>query len=520
MAETNKMKTQAIAICLFLEMVGAVCAAGPDLKRPNILLILADDMGWSDVGCYGSEIATPNLDSLARGGLRFTQFYNTAKCNPSRACLLTGVYAQQCGMMNPAKIQHAVTLGEVLRTAGYRTLWSGKHHGTENPFTRGFDHYFGLRDGACNYFNPGIQRPGEGRPAQKRYGKRSWCIDDQTLQPYTPEEKDFYTTDYFTKYGLQWLDELQQSDPAGHTPFFLYMAYNAPHDPLMAWSEDIAKYQGKYLAGYEAVRNARYQRQVAMGLIDPKVSPLSDRESPDWADLSAEKKQEEDRKMAVYAAMVDRLDQNIGKLLAKIKAMGREQNTLVIFCSDNGGSAEVVNLKGGTGEIGSLTRWTSLGGAWANVSNTPLRKFKNYSHEGGIRTPLIAYWPALIKQAGISSWPGHFIDFMPTLVEITGAKYPQQIDGTEIVPMQGQSLLPALRGAALPERKPIFWQWSKGRAVRVDPWKLVQWGDKGAWELYDMSADHTETKNLAAQHPDKVKALSAMWDTWYAECGK
>ncbi|MCF7675372.1 MAG: sulfatase-like hydrolase/transferase [Akkermansiaceae bacterium] len=226
-----------------LDMLGAVCAAEPDLKRPNILLILADDMGWSDVGCYGSEIATPNLDSLARGGLRFTQFYNTAKCNPSRACLLTGVYAQQCRMMNPAKIQNAVTLGEVLRTAGYRTLWSGKHHGTENPFTRGFDHYFGLRDGACNYFNPGFQRPGEGRPAQKRYGGRSWCIDDQTLQPYTPVEKDFYTTDYFTKYGLKWLDELQQSDPAGHTPFFLYMAYHAPHDPLMAWPEDIAKYQ-------------------------------------------------------------------------------------------------------------------------------------------------------------------------------------------------------------------------------------------------------------------------------------
>jgi arylsulfatase len=498
-----------------------VSAAEPDLKRPNILLILADDMGWSDVGCYGGEIATPNLDGLAQGGLRFTQFYNTSKCFPSRACLLTGVYAQQCGMdKGPGNLANAVTLGEVLRTAGYHTLWSGKHHGTENPYTRGFDHYFGLRDGACNYFNPGLQRPGEGKPAQKAYGKRFWCIDGKTLQPYTPEEKDFYTTDYFTKHAMDWLDELQKADPNGQKPFFLYMAYNAPHDPLMAWPEDIAKYEGKYMAGYEAVRTARYQRQVESGLIDPKVTPLSERDGPDWDGLSAEKKKEEDRKMAVYAAMVDRMDQNVGKVLAKVKAMGRQENTLVLFCSDNGGSAEVVNLKEGSGEIGSMTRWTSVGGAWANVSNTPLRKFKNYSHEGGICTPLIVRWPALIKKAGLCHRPGHFIDLMATFVDITGAKYPEESNGRKIVPMQGQSLLPAFKGEESVARRPIFWQWSKGKAVRVDPWKLVRYGDKGDWELYDISADRTETKNQAAQHADKVKELSALWEQWYASCGK
>ncbi len=492
-----------------LLLVGSTAAAD---DRPNILLILCDDMGFSDIGCYGGEIDTPHIDRLAAGGIRFTQFYNTSKCFPSRACLLTGVYSQQCRMARRhGPIQNAVTLGEVLRTAGYRTLWAGKHHGTENPFDRGFDRYDGLRDGACNYFNPGLQRPGEPKPAQKRYGKRNWCIDGETLQPYTPEQKDFYTTDYFTNRALAWLDEYKGEDK----PFLLYMAYNAPHDPLMAWPQDIAKYRGKYRVGYEAIRNARYNRQVKMGLINPKTTPLSKRESPDWETLSEDVRDQEDLRMAVYAAMVDRMDQNIGRLLAKIRELGEEDNTLVMFCSDNGGSSEVVDI--GSGEIGTMTRWSSVRGPWANVSNTPFRKFKNYSHEGGICTPLVVCWPKVVKDGGrICRRPGHFIDFMATLVDIAGADYPSELGDTKITPLQGESLVPIFRGEKLPQRKPIFWQWDKGRAVRQGKWKLVSYN--GPWELYDLSTDRTETDNLAAAHPEIVTKLADLWQQWYADC--
>jgi len=491
-------------------LVATDAAAEQPANRPNIILIMCDDMGFSDIGCYGSEIATPNIDRLAAGGLRFTQFYNTSKCFPSRACLLTGAYAQQVGMGRGfGELKNSVTLGEVLRTAGYRTLWTGKHHGTENPVTRGFDRYFGLRDGCCNYFNPGEQREGEGKPARKR--QRHWCIDGETYHPYTPPEKDFYTTDYFTKYALSYLEEYKDEDK----PYFLYLAYTAPHDPLMAWPEDIAKYRGKYMAGWEKVRNARYQRQLETGLIEPKFA-LSKRDSGDWDSLGREKQQEADLTMAVYAAMIDRVDQNIGKILDKVKELGEEENTLVLFCADNGGSAEMVRLPG-SGEIGTLTRWTSVGGSWANVSNTPFRKYKNFSHEGGITTPLVAYWPRVITNGGaIVRCPAHFIDFMATFVDITAVRYPKKFGGRTITPMQGQSLLPIFQGKSISERPPIFWQWSRGKAVRKGKWKLVSYG--GGWELYDMNVDRTEINDLAADNPQIVAELSALWEKWYADC--
>ena len=507
----------------FLKMVGwgALAAAAPHAalartkrkdKRPNIVLILADDMGWSDLGCYGGEIDTPNLDRLAKGGIRFTQFHNTAKCFPSRACLLTGLYAQQCGMgRSPDTLTHCVTLGEVLRGAGYRTLMAGKHHGRENPVARGFDRYFGLRDGCCNYFNPGRQREGEGKPAQKR-ANRAWCVEDKTYTPYTPKEKDFYTTDYFTKYALKYLDEYKDED----RPFFLYLAYTAPHDPLMAWPADIAKYCGKYRAGYEKIREARYKRQIDMGLAD-KSSPLSKPTFKPWASLSDEKRKEEDLKMAVYAAMIDRMDQNIGKVLAKIKALGRADTTLVLFASDNGCSAEVVRIRG-TGEIGTMTRWTSLGRDWANVSDTPYRYYKNYSHEGGICTPLIAYWPQGITNPGrVSRHVGHFIDFMATFIDVGGAKYPAQFGGRKIVPLEGKSLLPVFQGKTAAREGALFWQWSRGRAVRKGKWKLVAWN--GEWQLYDMEKDRCETKDLAASHPDVVSELDSLYKDWLKRCG-
>ncbi len=507
----------------FLKVIGlGVCALTGSCRgaakkkssesRPNIVFILADDMGWSDPGCYGGDVATPNLDSLAENGIRFTQMHNTSKCFPSRACLVTGLYAQNCNMARSAgsHIKNAVTFGEVLRSAEYRTLMAGKFHGLDNPYNRGFDRYFGLRDGCCNYFNPGKQRPGEGLPAQKRRERRVWCIDEKVHQPYTPKEKDFYTTDAFTDQAIEYLETYKNEDK----PFFLYLAYTAPHDPLQAWPEDIARYEDKYLCGYEAVRKKRYEKQRRMGLID-ETFPLSDPEYPDWDSLSEEEQKEEARKMAVYCAMIDRLDQNIGRVLAKIRELGEADNTVVMFASDNGCSAEVVRI-GGSGEIGSMTRWTSLGRNWANVSDTPFRKYKNYSYEGGICTPFIVKWPKGIKQKGrVSNQPAHFIDVMPTLMELAGASYPETFNGGKITPFEGRSLLPVIKGEEkeMP-RGPLFWQWSRGKAVRKDRWKLVAWNNE--WSLFDMENDRTETRDLAGTHPEIVEALKKLYEEWEA----
>jgi len=481
----------------------------PDLtkgEKPNIVFILVDDMGWSDIGCYGSEIQTPNLDRLAKGGLRFTQFHNTSKCMTSRACLLTGLYAQQTGLGGgPGHFtKNCVTLGGVLGKAGYRTLASGKHHSLDNLYDQGFDRYSGLRDGCCNHFNPGKQRDGEGLPAQKRREKRTWCFDEKTVRPYTPEDKKFYTTDTFTGYAMDFLDDYKDEPK----PFFLYLAYTAPHDPLQAWPEDIKKYEDRYKDGWEVLRKERYARQKKLDLID-ETMPLSEATFKDWDSLSDKDKKTECRKMAVYAAMIDRVDQNIGKLIGKLKSLGKLDNTLIMFASDNGSSSEVVRLKNQTGEIGELTRWTSLGGNWANAGNTPYRMFKNYSHEGGVCTPLIAWWPGVIKKAGtITDHVGHFIDIMPTVMEISGASYPKTHKGQAITPYEGESLVAAFKGKAAARQKPIFWQWAKGKAVMKGKWKLVAWRDK--WELFDMSRDKTETTDLSGKYPEIVTELKAL----------
>jgi arylsulfatase len=475
---------------------------------PNVVLILADDLGYSDLGCYGSEISTPNLDKLARQGIRFTQVYNTSKCHPSRACLLTGAYAQQVGMGTRAgEITGGITLGEMLKMAGYRTLWSGKHHGTENPVNRGFDRYYGLRDGGCNHFNPGMQRPGEGDPARKN-SKRAWCFDEQLLRPYTPEEYDFYTTDYFTNYALEFLEQYRDDEQ----PFFLYLAYTAPHDPMQAWPEDIGKYQGKYMTGYEQVRVDRFRRQKEKGLLGEKYR-LPVAQHREWNSLTEEEKLTEDSTMAVYAAMIDRLDQNIGKVINKIRQLGKEENTLVLFASDNGASNVVVTLKY-SGPIGTITRWKSLGPDWANVSNTPLRYYKNYSYEGGIRTPLIAYWPAGIKKEGIiDDTPLHFIDILPTLAELAGVSYPTTYNGDSLVPVQGISFAPLLRGERIQREAPLYFQWQNGRALRQDDWKIVAWKD-GPWELYHLKDDPTEMYDLAGRYPGKRDSLSVLYEQW------
>ena len=492
------------------------CQKAPSQSSsPNVILILVDDMGYSDLGAYGSEIATPNIDRLAFEGLRFTNAYNTSKCFPSRAAILTGLYSQQTGYHKSFRqpLRNAITLGELFQSAGYTTLWSGKHHSTENPVNRGFDHYSGLLDGAANHFNPGLKREGEGQPAQKGLTKtpisfRNWVIEGEIFNPYTPKSKAFYSTDVFTDYALDWMEQIESEKP-----FFLYLSYTAPHDPLMAWPEDIEKYKGRYSEGYEVIRNQRFEKQKQLGIL-PDNTVLSRAEHSNWENLSVTEKAKESRTMAVYAAMIDRLDQNIGRILKKLEQEGKLNNTLILFTSDNGGSSEVVDLPGGYGEIGTLTHWKSLGKNWANVSNTPYREYKNWSHEGGIKTPLIAYWPKQIKNKGLVTHQAvHFIDFLPTLQEVAGADYPKKLNGNVIIPSPGKSFLSQIIGDAFTERNdPIFWQWQHGKAVRDGNWKLVAY--KGEWELYNLKNDPVEEKNLVQEEPEKAEGLKKLYAEW------
>ena len=527
---------------ILLIILGLFFSCENSIQKPNIILICADDLGWSDLGCYGSEIKTPNLDMLATNGIRFTSFHNTSKCHPSRGSLMTGVYAQQIDFHKnlPDKYINSVTLGEVLKTVDYRTLFSGKHQG-EHPVDRGFDHYYGLKSGACNYFNPGVQREGEGVPARKGTpGKkfdRTWCFDHECYTPYTPAERDFYTTDYFTNYALNWLDDYKDEKNS----FFLYLAYTAPHDPLMAWPEDIAKYKGMYDEGYEKIRGERYEKQKLLGLIDDNFilsDPVYFKKTDDtqydeenysglitnsyeqvdyniWDKFSEKDKNVEIKKMEVYAAMIDRMDQNIGRILTKLKEVGKDDNTLIIFISDNGASSEVYHVPDDYGEIGTLTRFSSIGRNWANVCNTPFRYYKRYSYEGGINTPLIAYWPNKIAPNSFSRFPGHLIDIMTTLVDVSDAKYPNIFNNQVITPMQGVSLLPVFLGDIKRKReKPIFWEYEHGQAVYYDSLKIVKHGLDNDWELYNIDKDPTETNNLASDRPEKVEELDNLFRSW------
>ncbi len=488
------------------------CKSEQEDSQPNILLICVDDMGWSDLGCYGSEINTPNIDKIAAEGMRFRNCYNTSKCFPSRACLLTGVYAQDCGYDKTHKnpIRNAVTLGEVLKKAGYNTFWSGKHHGLENPTDRGFDRYFGLKDGACNHFNPGLPRPGEPKPAQKR-NDREWAIDSMIYKPYTPADNDFYSTDYFTNYAIDYLKENKKSGK----PFFLYLAYTAPHDPLMAWPDDIEKYKGKYNKGYGYIRGNRYEKQFKLGIIDSTYQ-LSEATYKSWDSLSTDEMKYEAKVMEVYAAMIDRIDQNIGRVLKQLEKSGYLENTIIFFVSDNGASAEVVGLNNDNdlAPIGSMGRWISLGADWANVANTPFRYYKNYSFEGGINTPFIAYWPEKIKPNSFSDFPGHFIDFMPTLLEISNAEYPEIHNGQFITPLRGQSLVPVFNGTQNERTEPLFWEWKNGQAMRLDDWKIVRNNQQDRWSLYNIKNDPTEINDLSVKNIDLVQKLDSIYHKW------
>ncbi|MEX2639070.1 MAG: arylsulfatase [Balneolales bacterium] len=529
------MKKQILPVLIFIVSFHFISTTRPQpLKealsnsRPNIIFILADDLGFSDIGSYGSEIETPNLDRLAENGIRFTQAYNHAVCFPTRAALLTGAYPHQVGMINgPERIQGAVTIGNMFKTAGYRTLWSGKHHGTQNPVEMGFDRYSGLRDGCCNYFNPGDQRPGEGKPARKEGNyPRNWIVEGELISPYTPEDRDFFVTNSITNNALQWLEEYKDDEQ----PFFLYLAHQAPHDPLQTWPEETDKYLGKYLDGYKEIREARFQRQKESGLLGNQYE-LSEATHRDWDTLTEAEKLTADSTMAVYAAMIDKLDRNIGQIISKVQEIGKEENTLILFASDNGAAHQVVEMED-SGPIGSITRWTSLGPDWANVANTPLRKSKVYSHEGGIRTPMIAHWPAGITNKGkISETPVHFIDFMPTFAELAGVKVPKTYEeagadpdvynNEPLVSGQGISILPAFEGNDPERQKPLFWQLRRGKALREGDWKIVTWNYNSpsaeAWELYNIREDPTEIYDLSESHSDVLEQLVDKHNQWMLE---
>lgn len=489
--------TRTFLCLLFAATVGFSQTARAD-DRPNIVVIVCDDMGFSDLGCYGGEIDTPNLDRLAAGGMRFIDFHNNAKCSETRASLLTGLWHQQS--KNLKKPGH-VTLAEVLKSAGYRTMMSGKWHVAQTPPERGFDRYFGFLSGCINFFT--------GQDWQT--GENLMRLDRQVYQA----PKDFYSTDTFTDYAIEFLDESKQSE----APFFLYLAHNAPHFPLHALPEDIAKYQGRYKAGWDQIRKQRFARLQKLGIAD-STWRLSQRDPnvEAWHEITETESQFLEPMMAVYAAMVDRLDQNIGRLEKHLRSRGQWDNTLIVFFSDNG-ACPYQRLRNEVLVPGPAESDIAYDARWANMCNTPLRQYKQYAHQGGTLTPMIAHWPNGIAARGeISSYNGHIVDLMPTVVELSGANYPDRFSGHTILPMEGVSLLPAFQGEQNRVAKPIYWEFNGNHAVRDGKWKLVAVRGQD-WELYNIPADRSETADLAAKHPALVARLAEQYDDWAARTG-
>ena len=499
--------TKAQSSILILLLWGLLFSHGAD--QPNIVLILADDMGYSDLGCYGGEIKTPNLDRLAKNGIRYTQAYNTSKCWTTRISLLTGLYHHR----SDRNFTNTALIGEILKPAGYRTWWSGKQHAGFNPYDRGFDHFFGFLGGAINFWNPGDRaRKGEKEPGWRAV--YTWAFDDQLIKPYTPG-KDFFATDAISDWSLGWLDEKEKATD----PFFLFLSYNAPHWPLHAHPEDIAKYDGIYDKGYEFIRKARYGRQLKMGLFDREVAPLSNPEHKEWKYLSGQEKEEEALRMQIHAAMVDRMDQNIGRLLQKLEELRKLENTLIVFLVDNGASHERPRKKAWDPEAewGGVGSFEAIGQSWANAINSPFKKWKVQGMEGGICTPMIAHWPEGIKLPvnTISPEPCHLIDFVPTFMELAGdeAKYPSELPG-----LDGISIVPTFSGKKLMRTNPLFFQYGSWQAIRQNQWKLVQ-RKQEPWQLYDLDQDRTETRDLAGKFSERVKDMEKSWEGWAREVG-
>ncbi len=511
--------------------------------RPNVVLILNDDMGYSDLGCYGGEVQTPNLDRLAANGLRFSQFYNTARCSPSRASLLTGLHPHQTGVgiltydSGPegyaGNLNHrCVTIPQALKANGYRTYMSGKWHVASSltrptdtwPLQRGFDEFYGTIIGAGSFYDPNTLTRGNEN------------IEHEAKAP------GFFYTDAISDQAVEYIERHRREHP--DTPFFEYVAYTAPHWPLHAHDEDIAKYKGRFDEGWDTLREARLERLVRAGILDRQwqLSPR-DPTQPPWDD--AEHKAWLARCMEVYAAQIDRMDQGIGRILAALERTGQLDDTVVIFLADNGACAEDIPENVPIDELvdklmiakshtrsgepvhfgndpsrmpGPENTYQSYGQAWANLSNTPFRYYKHWIHEGGISTPLIVHWPAgLAARNEIRHAPGYLPDIMATILDLTGSKYPSSFEGHAVAPLEGTSLAPAFARDGL-ARGAMFWEHEGNAAVRIGKWKLVR-AYPGAWELYDMEADRTELHDVAAQHPERVDDMTRQYEAWAARCG-
>lgn len=492
-------------------------------ERPNIIVILVDDMGFSDIGCYGGEIPTPNIDALAANGLRFTQFYNNARCSPSRAALLTGVYPHQAGLghLEPVVVEGSqglhgrlgddvVTLAEVLKGAGYYTAMAGKWHvGMTHgvgPWQRGFDRSFASSRGELYY------------PNQPQPLAQTVSIDGREVAANSPEvgTGEWYSSDLLVDWGMKFVREAKEKKQ----PFLLYLPFVAVHFPVMAPPEDVERFRGFYREGWDVLRRRRLAKQRSIGLLGGEVE-MAPRlpNSYDWEKLSEEDRVRFDGMMATYAADVARMDRAVGDLVSQLKAEAVFDNSLILFMSDNGATAE--SGPDGRSEgvpLGGPASNVFVGMNWATLSNAPFRYFKHHTYEGGISTPLIAHWPQGIsatRRGGFVREPGHLIDIMATVTDVARAAYPVSFAGKQIIGMEGVSLAPAFQGAPIRRRRPIFFEHEGNRAVRDGRWKLVA-PFEHAWQLYDMQEDRTELRDLAAKYPDRVSKMASQWDRWAA----
>ena len=528
---------------LFFTTIGCESDNDKSREKPNVMIVLVDDMGYSDLGSYGSEISTPNLDNLAENGLRFTQFYNGARCCPTRASLLTGVYTSQAGiahMAGPAfrdfnehyqgyLNDKVVTIGDVLRDAGYFTAMTGKWHvGMENesmkPLARGFDRFYGFPKGAGNFF--GRMFKGKGHTLEKN--------DKVVYGPGDAYPEDWYASFAFAKNGIEFIDEARDNEKS----FFLYLALNAPHWPLQAPDSVMNKYIGKYREGWEQLRHERYQRMKETGIIDDTYQLTEfDKTVKPWDSLSQKQQITQDSIMAAYAASVDLMDQSVGMVVGHLREKGEFNNTLILFLSDNGACAEgpknglgnnVNRNANPPGPIGSASSFVRCGRGWANAQNTPFRLYKHWAHEGGINSSFIVHWPEGFDAKGeIRHQPGHIIDLMATCVDVADADYPKQHNGEDIMPYEGTSLVPAFHNESL-GRDTLCWEHEGNRAILAGDWKLVarverirefKQADLDQWELYNLKTDPTETNNLVSQFPEKAEDLKKAWFRWAADKG-
>ena len=517
-------------------IAGAITAFAPAFAqqkktKPNIILIMVDDMGYSDLGAYGSEIKTPNLDKLANEGIRFREFYNNSICAPTRASLITGQYPHKAGIgffdvnlgLPPYQgylNKESLTLGEVFKSNGYSTIISGKWHVGQDslswPQQRGFEKSYGIIGGASDYFDV--------KPMPFGRTPSPVVMLKNNVRQF-PKDNSYYFTDEIGNNAVQFLDEQNKENK----PFFLYVAFTAPHWPLQALPEDIAKYKGKYDIGWDSLRIQRIKRLKEIGITYPgQTIAERDKEVPAWNKLTYDEQQFWKAKMEVYAAMLDRMDQNVGRILEKLRALKKDDNTLIVFISDNGaqGGFNSNNLLNraqvrNSGPIGTAGSFDYQEQNWAYVSNTPLRQYKNNFHEGGFGSPFIAWYPKQIKAGTIVKGTAHLIDLAPTFYQLAGVKYPAKYNGINSNPLPGKSLLPVLTGQVteVDRGAPIFWERAGNRAVRKGKWKIISTYPSLKWELYDIDTDRGETKDLADQKTDIVNELSAEYFKWADQNG-